>query len=275
MTGQQSLPIGLFDSGVGGLTVMKEIMRVLPHESIIYFGDTARIPYGSKSRETIIRYSLENAAFLIEKKIKLLVIACNTASAFALETLQASLPIPVIGVIEPGAKQAALTTKSQRIAILGTKGTIQSGAYQQAIKKLLPTADLFPIACPLWVPLVEENLFHHPATRLLVREYLIPLKNQQIDTAVLGCTHYPFLASLIQEEMGIATSLIDSASTCAQQVAAVLKEQDLAADQGSARYHYFVSDSPDQFSCTISRLFRSDFTPVVVLPDKSISAILF
>lgn len=262
MKEHRSLPIGLFDSGIGGLTVMKEIMRALPQESLIYFGDTARVPYGGKSQETIIRYSLENASFLLEKQIKLLVIACNTASAFALKSLQETLSIPVIGVIEPGAKEAARTTNNQRIAILGTKGTIQSGAYQQAIKALLPDAHLFPIACPLWVPLVEESLFHHPATRLLVKEYLIPLKGQEIDTMLLGCTHYPFLTTLIQEEMGSHVSLIDSASTCAEQVATLLKDQHLETKEQAASYCYFVSDDPEKFSSSMANLFKFDFTQV-------------
>jgi glutamate racemase len=251
--------IGLFDSGIGGLTVMQQIMQTLPQESLIYFGDTARVPYGGKSRETIIRYSLENANFLLEKGIKLLVVACNTASAFALDALKEQLPIPVIGVIEPGAEKAASISKNQRIAVLGTKGTIQSGAYQREIKTLVPQATIIPIACPLFVPLVEERLFHHPATRLIIKEYLQPLRNQEIDTVLLGCTHYPFLKHFIQEEMGSDVQLVDSASTCAEKICKLLKQQKLNSMSPKPTYHYYVSDDPRKFQDLVETLFPQTF----------------
>lgn len=256
MSHQSLLPIGMFDSGIGGVTVMEEIKKALPKESIIYFGDTARIPYGGKSRETIIRYSLENAHFLLDKTIKLLVVACNTASAFAIEILRQSLPIPVIGVIEPGAEKAASVTCNQRIAVLGTKGTIQSGAYQTTLKQLLPQAAVFPIACPLFVPLVEEQFLHHPATQLIVKEYLSPLRDQGVDTLLLGCTHYPLLKHLIQEEVGPHIRLVDSASTCAEKVSQILREEQISSPALQGTYQYYVSDDPEKFHRMVAQLFE-------------------
>jgi glutamate racemase len=253
--------IGIFDSGVGGLTVMQQIAQMLPQESMIYFGDTARVPYGGKSRETIIRYSIENTIFLMEKNIKMLVIACNTASAFALQKLRQIFHIPIIGVIEPGAETAVSVSRTGRIAVLGTKGTIQSGAYQTEIQRLLPTATIIPIACPLLVPLVEERWLDHPATRLIIQEYIGSLHNQEIDTLLLGCTHYPFLKTLIQEEVGPRVTLVDSASTCAQKVASILKEQKLNA-QGPGMHRYFVSDDPDKFKELGEKLFGTSLSHV-------------
>ena len=185
--------IGLFDSGIGGLTVLQQLVRALPDENYVYFGDTARLPYGEKSRETIIRYSIENSIFLLDKNIKMLVIPCNTATAFALEKLQKIFSVPVVGVIEPGAERAVEVSKNERIGVLGTRGTIYSQSYQKAILKINPSAFVLPIACPLFVPLVEENYVAHPSARLIVQEYLRPLKDQFIDTLLLGCTHYPLL----------------------------------------------------------------------------------
>jgi len=235
--------IGLFDSGVGGLTVMKQLLRILPDESLIYYADTARLPYGEKSRETIIRYSIENAIFLLEKDIKMLVVACNTATAHALEKLQHIFKVPVIGTIEPGAKHAVEVSRQGRIAVLGTKGTIKSQCYQEAILKGNPDAFVLPIACPLFVPLVEEQYFSHPATRLIVQEYLKPIKEQRIDTILLGCTHYPLLKDLIQQEVGSDIAIIDSATACAQKVASLLAEK----SSTGPTYRYYVSDDPVKF----------------------------
>lgn len=243
--------IGMFDSGVGGLTVMQEFKKQMPSTGIIYFGDTAKVPYGGKSPETIIRYSIENAIFLLEKNIKILVIACNTVSAIALEKLRHIFKIPIIGVIDPGAENASAVTRNQRIAILGTKATIDSEAYQTAIKKRLPEAVLFPLACPLFVPLVEERFFTHPAARMIVKEYLSPLKDQNIDTILLGCTHYPFLRDLIREEMGELVSVVDSASMCAKQAAGLLKDELYKISQDE----YYVSDDPVKFKILAEGLF--------------------
>ena len=247
--------IGIFDSGVGGLTVMQQMMQVLPAENLIYFGDTARVPYGNKSPETIIRYSIENAHFLSEKKIKLLVVACNTASAYALPALRAAFSFPVIGVIEAGAAAAVAATCNHHIAVIGTRATILSGAYQSSIYAHLPFATLLPIACPLFVPLVEEQWLVHPATQLIVRQYLGPLHHLNIDTLLLGCTHYPLLASLIQKEIGENVKLVDSATTCAKAVLELLsKEQLLNDSQQRGEYHYYVSDDPERFHSLAAQL---------------------
>ena len=240
--------IGMFDSGMGGLTVFREIKRRLPSESIIYFGDTARLPYGEKSGETVLRYSIENAIFLMERKIKALVIACNTAAAVSVDKLRSIFNIPVIGVIEPGAERAVSSSSSGRIAVLATKGTVNSGAYQMAIRQLRPDAEVFAIPCPLLVPLIEEGMISHPATRLILTDYLQPLRDQSIDTILLGCTHYPALASLLQELVGPEISIVDSATTCAEKLSDLLIQQELsqeASHRGS--YQFFVSDSPDKF----------------------------
>jgi glutamate racemase len=257
-----SAALGIFDSGVGGLTVMQSIKQALPNEHLIYYGDTARVPYGNKSSTTIIRYSLENAKFLLKQNIKLLVVACNTSNAFAMPKLKELSDIPVVGVIEPGAEKAAAVTKNQHIAVLGTKATIQSGAYQQAIRALLPDAMVIALACPLLVPLVEERFFDHPATRLIVQEYLKPLKNQKIDTILLGCTHYPFVKNLIQEEMGPHVTLVDSAETCANKIAQTLKERNLEAKKQIPQYTYHASDDIEKFRQQAEGLFGHALTKV-------------
>lgn len=240
--------IGIFDSGIGGLTVMKQIMQKLPHEQLIYFGDTARLPYGDKSPETILRFSIENAIFLMEHHIKLLVIACNTASAYAVDKLKNILKIPIIDVIKPGADRAVLTTRSHKIGILATRATTLSGIYQREIQKRLPSAEVYSIACPLLVPLIEEHFFDHPATHLIVKDYLAPLKEKNIDTLLLGCTHYPLLHHLIQQEMGPHISIIDSATTCAEQVSAALNDHGLCNPQKEHPQHqFYASDFPEKF----------------------------
>lgn len=240
--------IGVFDSGVGGLTVMQQLLRVLPNENFVYFGDTARLPYGEKSPETIIRFSLENATFLLENKIKLLVVACHTASAYALRRLEELAAIPIIGVIEPGAHRAVTMSKNQSIIVLGTKATVRSRAYHEAILKRSPYAKVMSIACPLFVPLVEECYIRHPATKLIVQEYLEPLKDSDVDTILLGCTHYPFLKELIQEVAGSGVQIVDSAIACADQVVETLAQRNLQSAQRQAFEHrYFVSDDPVKF----------------------------
>lgn len=248
--------IGMFDSGLGGLTVMQQILRVLPQEKIIYFGDTARVPYGGKSGETIVRYSIENTIFLMEQNIKMLVIPCNTATAYALEKLRQVFNIPVIGVIEPGAQKASQVTRNGRIAVLGTKATISSGIYKTEIQKLLPTAHVESVACPLFVPLVEEMFVSHPAAKLIVREYLAPLRNKDIDTILLGCTHYPLLRELIAEEFGDQVNIVDSAVTCAEKVSEFLCAHEMQAQPSETlpQHQYFVSDDPEKFR-TLGREF--------------------
>lgn len=250
-------PIGVFDSGIGGLTVLKEIARLLPNENAIYLGDTARVPYGSKSKETVARYSLEVANFLIKSNIKMLVAACNTASAFALPLLKRELKIPVIGVIEPGAKAAVSTTKTNRIGVIGTEGTIRSSAYTSAIKALRPEAETFVKACPLFVPLVEEGWANDEVTTVIAGRYLSELKDAKIDTLVLGCTHYPLLKNIIGDIMGKEVALIDSAESTASEVKSILAGSNMLNDFSNERnsHRFFVTDSPERFLAVGRRFF--------------------
>jgi glutamate racemase len=241
-------PVGVFDSGIGGLTVAHEVIRQLPHESIIYFGDTARVPYGPKSPDTVRRYSREIANFLRDQGVKSIVIACNTATAHALTVLREEMDMPVIGVVEPGARAAVAATTRGHIGVIGTVGTIKSGAYERAIRALDPDVLVTPRACPLLVPLVEEGWTDHDATRLVVREYLEPMLEADIDTLVLGCTHYPLLKSLFREVLGADVRLIDSAEETAAETARTLADRHLAADaDADPVYRFVASDDPLQF----------------------------
>lgn len=240
--------IGIFDSGVGGLTVLRELARALPQEDTIYFGDTARVPYGTKSPDTVIRYSQEIASFLMTRDIKLLVVACNTASAVALPALRRQLPIPVVGVIEPGARRAVEVTKSGVVGVIGTAGTIRSSAYSRAIKRLNPNISVLAKPCPLFVPLAEEGWTDNEIARLTAHQYLDELREAGVDSLVLGCTHYPLLKKIIAEAMGPQVALVDSAEETARTVAAILQEKKLlrpAAEQGN--HHYYVTDVPAGF----------------------------
>ncbi|MBA3892482.1 MAG: glutamate racemase [Gemmatimonadales bacterium] len=241
-------PIGIFDSGIGGLTVARAIFEQLPGESTIYFGDTARVPYGPKSAETVRRYSLEILRWLLDQRVKAVVIACNTSTAHALETLQAESPVPVIGVIEPGAAAAAAVGGERPIGVIGTAGTIASGAYAKAIRRTVPDARVEQRACPLFVPLVEEGWFEHPAADLIAREYLGPLAAAGVGALVLGCTHYPLLKPLLQRVMGPGVRLIDSGEETARVVASALRERSLQAPEGAPATHRFaVSDDEARF----------------------------
>lgn len=240
-------PLGIFDSGIGGLTVFREIRKRLPRESLVYLGDTARVPYGAKSEKTVQRYARECAAFLRTKKVKMVVVACNTASAFALEALQGDEEAPVVGVVVPGAKGAVRRTRSRKIGVIGTEGTIRSGAYERAIKKFEPAAEVTSVACPLFVPLVEEGWLEDPATRLIAERYLSALRAKRIDTLILGCTHYPLLKPVLHQVMG-ETVLIDSAEETAREVEKILGEKKLAALGGSPpSEEFFVTDSTARF----------------------------
>ncbi len=249
--------IGIFDSGVGGLTVMREIIHRLPNERLIYFGDTGRLPYGNKSPTTIERYSLENGNFLLQKGIKALVVACNTSSALALPALREKIGVPIIDVILPGVLEAVAQTKNKKIGILGTKATIRSGAPQKMIRDLCPEAMLFPIACPLLVHLVEEQWIDHPTVPLIVREYIHPLREQEIDTLLLACTHYPFLRKAIQNQVGEKVTLIDPAKACADQLALLLQANKLLSPELQGEHEYYVSDDPDKFEALATYLFGS------------------
>ncbi len=240
-------PIGIFDSGIGGLTVFREVSRLLPEEHIVYLGDTARVPYGIRSPETVIRYSFECARFLMLKGVKLLVVACNTASAVSLEEIRRSLPVPVIGVIEPGARAAVASTRNRRIGVIGTEATVRSGAYLAEMRRLDGTLEVISIPCPLFVPLVEEGWTDGEIARLIAERYLSGLRGQGPDTLVLGCTHYPLLKAVIGEVMG-AVSLIDSAVEVAKVAGGLLAASDgLRASGGKPTHRFFVTDSPQKF----------------------------
>jgi glutamate racemase len=264
-----ALPIGLFDSGVGGLTVLREVAKQLPTESTVYFGDTARVPYGSKSRDVITRFSLEITQFLLQEKVKMIVVACNTASAFAMSALRGRFDVPVIGVIEPGAQAALAGTKSKRIGVIGTEGTIESQAYTEAIHRLKPDAQVFGQACPLIVPLVEEGWLEKPVALEIVKEYLVPLLQNTIDTMVLGCTHYPLLKNLLSRVAGPSVGLIDSAEETARTVGRELKNLKLEAPAGSPVVRrYFVSDAPEKFE-KVGQRFLGQAVPGVKHVDIS------
>jgi glutamate racemase len=240
--------IGIFDSGVGGLTVLKEITRVLPQEDTIYLGDTARVPYGTKSPETVTRYAHEITAFLVKREIKLLVTACNTASAVSLESLKNHYSIPIVGVIEPGARRAACATRSGKVGVIGTEGTIRSSAYTRAIKRINPEIEVITRPCPLFVPLAEEGWVDNEVARLTARIYLRGLKDDGVDTLVLGCTHYPILKGIIAETMGTEVKLVDSAEETAHTVAEILRNRNLlrpSSEKGN--HHFFVTDVPAGF----------------------------
>lgn len=249
----RNAPIGVFDSGVGGLTVAREIMRQNPEERIVYFGDTARVPYGSKSGETIIRYSRQNIRFLKTRGVKAIVIACNTASAYALETVAGESSIPVIGVIYAGAKTAVSATKNGRIGVIGTAGTVSSRIYPQVIGKMDGNVRIYQKACPLLVPLVEEGMLHDPVTVEIASRYLEELKEKEVDTLVLGCTHYPLLRSLIGEIMGDRVTLVNPAYETALELQGLLKTANLLNGRvgqlkPEEKYEFYVSDLAEKFT---------------------------
>jgi len=260
-------PIGIFDSGIGGLTVARALFEQLPGESTVYFGDTARVPYGPKSPETVRRYSLEILHWLMEQRVKAVVIACNTSTAHALETLQAESPVPVIGVIEPGAAAAASVGGERPIGVIGTAGTIASNAYAKAIRRARPDAKVEQRACPLFVPLVEEGWFEHPAADLIAREYLAPLIAAGVGSLVLGCTHYPLLKPLLQRVMGPGVRLIDSGEETARVVASALRERGLEAPDGAPAAHRFaVSDDEARFRHVGARFIGDRLSRAEVVP---------
>lgn len=239
--------IGIFDSGVGGLTVLHAIVQALPAEDVIYLGDTGRYPYGSKSAETVARYSVENADFLVERRVKMLVVACNTMSAVALDDLRARYAVPVVGVIEPGAAAAAARTASGRVGVIATEATIASGAYTRALRAQRPSLELYTRPCPLFVPLAEEGWTDGPIPRSVAETYLGSLRTSGIDTLVLGCTHYPLLKAVIAGVMGERVALVDSAEETARVVARLLDEQGLGRPGGAGHASFFVTDAPERF----------------------------
>jgi glutamate racemase len=240
-------PIGVFDSGVGGLTVAHALLEALPNEDLVYLGDTGRHPYGTKSAETVTRYSLENVDFLLARDVKLIVVACNSASAVALEAVRARAGVPVVGVIEPGARAAVARSRVRRVGVIGTEATIGAGAYSRALHRLDPGLELFTRACPLLVPLAEEGWTEGEVALSVARVYLASLVRSGIDVLVLGCTHYPLLAGVLAEVMGPAVTLVDSAEETARVVATELAEHGLARGRGPGGASFFVTDVPDRF----------------------------
>ncbi len=245
---EKEKPIGVFDSGIGGLTVVKRISSALPEENIVYFGDTARVPYGSKSNDTVIEYSMEDAKFLMQKNVKAIVVACNTASSVAIETLKKNFNVPVIGMIDPGAATAIKTTRNNRVGVIGTRATILNKAYSNKIRQLNPEIEVFETACPLFVPLAEEGWIDHKATYEIAEEYLHDLRDENIDTLVLGCTHYPILSKVIQEIIGDDVTLVDSGIVAAEMIRDELDRTGLHTNSYSmGNQDLYVSDIPTKF----------------------------
>jgi len=240
--------IGVFDSGVGGLTVVKELIRELPGENIVYFGDTARVPYGIKSKETIIRFSIENILFLLKQDVKLICVACNTVSSVALPVIKHHFRVPIIGVISPAVREAVYATRNNRIGVIGTKGTIKSRTYDFEIKHLNPQAKVTAVACPLFVPFAEEGWLAGEVVLSVARTYLKPLKDAGVDTVILGCTHYPLLKAVIKEVMGKKVILIDSAKKVAVEVKNILASEGMLSKGHRGKQKFYVSDNPEWFS---------------------------
>jgi glutamate racemase len=254
-------PIGFFDSGIGGLTVVKAVSQLLPNENIVYFGDTARVPYGSKSNDTVVEYSIQAANFLLRKNIKLLVVACNTASSVALKDLKRFLTIPVIGMIEPGSKMALRESRNGKVGVIGTNATINNKAYSQELKKLNPKLKVYEKACPLFVPIAEEGWIDHKATELIAKEYLTELKSKKIDSLVLGCTHYPILKNVIQNIMGKSVKLVDSGTPAARLVEEYLNGRGLRNISNQiGKKEFYVSDIPTKFREIAERFLGKKIT---------------
>lgn len=266
MTSNITAPIGVFDSGVGGLTVAREIMRQMPDENIVYFGDTARVPYGSKSKNTIITFSRQIVKFLQTHQVKAIVIACNTASALALETIVNETDIPVIGVVEPGAHAAAIATKNHRIGVIGTEATVNSGLYSKLLHTICPDVDVFSKACPLFVPLAEEGLLYDSVTIEIAERYLSELIGYDIDTLILGCTHYPLLRHTLQKVAGERVQLINPAYETAKMLEQVLIQHQIqAADTALVEHRFFVSDGAEKFKSFAGSILPVDHLEISVV----------
>lgn len=266
----KNAPIGVFDSGVGGLTVAREIMRQIPNERIVYFGDTARVPYGSKSKDNIIKFSRQIIRFLQTENVKAIVIACNTASALALDEMQQEFELPILGVVKPGAKVAVETTANKRIGLIGTEANIRSGVYTRYIKSLDDEAKVFEKACSLFVPLVEEGWLHDDITLQVASRYLEELKEKDIDTLIMGCTHYPLIRSTIRKVMGDKVNLVNPAYETAIELKNLLERDNLAnkcdVDSPSSMYRFYVSDAEEKF-----KLFANSILPFDITMTKQIN----
>ena len=266
----KNAPIGVFDSGVGGLTVAREIMRQIPNERIVYFGDTARVPYGSKSKDNIIKFSRQIIRLLQTENVKAIVIACNTASALALDEMQQEFDLPILGVVKPGAKVAVETTANKRIGLIGTEANIRSGVYTRYIESLDDEAKVFEKACPLFVPLVEEGWLHDDITLQVASRYLEELKEKDIDTLIMGCTHYPLIRSTIRKVMGDKVNLVNPAYETAIELKNLLERDNLAnkcdVDSPSSMYRFYVSDAEEKF-----KLFANSILPFDITMTKQIN----
>ena len=264
-------PIGVFDSGIGGLTTVRELFQCLPGESVVYFGDTARLPWGNKSKDTVTRFSVEIASFLVRQHVKCVVVACNTASSHALDALRERFDVPVIGVIEPAARAAIAASPRGRIGVVGTLATVGSRAYADAITRLAPTAQVQQQACPLFVPLVEEGWLDHRVTRMVTEEYLAELRAADLDSLILGCTHYPLLAPALRDYMGPSVTLIDSGAEAARATAALLRERGMLAPAGAVpEHHFFLSDEPRRRSfASVAESFLGRPLPKVTVVDQT------
>jgi glutamate racemase len=256
-------PIGVFDSGIGGLTVVQELTRLLPNERIVYYGDTARVPYGTKSREAVVRFSRENTNVLLKYNVKLVVIACNTSTSWALGGLKREYAIPVIGVIEPGARAAVHRTRTGRIGVIATQSTVASGKYVETVRRYKKTARVFQKACPLFVPLVEEGWLDHRVTEQVAQEYLAEMRKNAVDVMILGCTHYPLLKPVLSRVMGRSVGLVDSAAETAREVRGLLEARGLLRESAHpARHEFLVSDEPEHFRVVAKRFLGHDLTRV-------------
>ncbi|MDP2653280.1 MAG: glutamate racemase [Candidatus Omnitrophota bacterium] len=266
-SGKKNLAIGVFDSGLGGLTVVKEIMKQLPNEDVVYFGDTARVPYGTKSRESIIRFSKQNISILLKHNVKMIVVACNSSTSHALPVLRRTFRLPIVGVIVPGARKAVRSTRNRIVGVIATPATIKSSAYEKEITKADPGIKVIAQACPLFVPLVEEGWFDQKVTHEIAQEYLNKLKSWGVDTLILGCTHYPLLKPVIGKVMGSQVALIDSAQEVAQEVARLLVETGLSRTaRRTARYRFLVSDEPKHFQKAAKQFLGFDIEHVTRCP---------
>lgn len=263
MNGQAELPIGIFDSGIGGLTVVRQVHRLLPHEDLIYLGDTARVPYGTKSPSTVIRFACEDTQFLLHQNVKAVVVACNTVSAWALPTLEKEFSLPILGVILPGVQAALRRTRNRRIGVIGTQATIRSQAYSRAALARDDAVRVFARACPLLVPLVEEGWTNHPVAYSVLREYLTPLLRHRIDTLILGCTHYPLLKPALRAVVGEGVALVDSAETCARYVQEKLRPLRLLSTRRRRRgsIQPFVTDETERFNDLAKRFLKTPTEP--------------
>lgn len=254
---KENKPIGVFDSGIGGLTVVKELRRILKNENILYLGDTARLPYGTKSEKVIMRYAMEDTEFLLSRDVKLIIVACHTASSVALPKLQEIFQVPIVGVVRPGAKTAAKLTKNKKIGVIGTPLTIKAGAYERELKRLIPDAEIIAKPTPMFVPIVEEGWIDHPVTDMVISEYLTPLKEEGIDTLLLGCTHYPLLEEKIGNFMGKGISLVNPSFETALEVKNLLERLNLRRKEGEGSIKIYLTDLSPNFS-TIGSAFLGE-----------------